>query len=348
MSRTRTRVFATVLALALLVTPAAQAASIGTEAGTRTTPSKISPHNYDDFQAGVSGHRYQMEGAEQVFTQTANSLRTAAKEIEPLIGQEDSLSKAALETQLTTVANDIQTIEAVSKASKSMFDKACDRFLKQHVKSWSTTKEKNKVRKNVEAMRDAYHQFFDKNYKDLHDAAVKLGDKDVAGFWRAPCAGRGWCRLHHARLRQGEQEPARHGLTPSRHVPASIGATGFHQGGLSPWIRLMTCAMTTRATTASIITARSRGECSSPRATISVVAPAGACGTCSHVITANVRASASVTAHTRRKVRSGRSGPSPISPNTHRARTADRMPMRWPQMTLRGDASALMGATNRT
>lgn len=184
MSRTRiTGVFATVLALALLVAPAAQATSIGTAAGAGTTPTKISPHNYDDFQAGVSGHRYQMEGAVQGFTQTANNLRTLAKEIEPLIGQEDSQSKAALETQLTTVANDIQTIAAVSKASKSMFDKACDRFLKQHVKSWSTTKEKTKVRKNVEAMRDAYHQFFDKNYKDLHDAAVKLGDKDVPGFW---------------------------------------------------------------------------------------------------------------------------------------------------------------------
>jgi hypothetical protein len=183
MSRTRT-VFATVLALALLVAPAAQAASIGTAAGAHTTPSKISPHNYDDFQAGVSGHRYQMEGAEKVFTQTANSLRALAKEIEPLIGKEDSQSQAALQTQLSTVANDIQTIEAVSTASKSLFDKACDRFLKQHVKSWSTKAEKNKVTKNVEAMRDAYHQFFDKNYKDLHDAAVKLGDKDVAGFWQ--------------------------------------------------------------------------------------------------------------------------------------------------------------------
>jgi hypothetical protein len=157
-------------ALLLVTAPAAQA--------------RISPHDYDSFMSGVAAHAYQMDGAEQQFTQMANSLRTSANEIGPLVGKQDSLSQQALQAQLSVVNSAITTIDATTSINQKLFDKACDRFLKQYVKAWSTKKEKDRVKKGVEDMRDAFHQFWQKNYADLRAAAVTLSNQDVPGFWQ--------------------------------------------------------------------------------------------------------------------------------------------------------------------
>jgi hypothetical protein len=173
----------TALALTAPLAPPAHATSPSAPQPTQAQPTKISHSEYEKFMSGLQAHQYNFDGLEQQFTTLANALRTVANEMTPLMGQEDSVSQAAMQTQVAAAEANVQSLAQWREVTLPIFDKACTRFQKRYVKSWSTQPERNRMTKGVEGMRDAFHQFFNTNVKTLQDAAERLTEEDVSGFW---------------------------------------------------------------------------------------------------------------------------------------------------------------------